>query len=105
MKLGESLEAAAAREVTEETGLTVNVGKAIYSFDLIECDTEGRIRFHYVIIDFMAEVLSGTLAAGDDASDARWFTAGELGAIPVSNNTRRLLAAIGFTGAASMPSP
>lgn len=99
--LGETLEAAAEREVREETGLTVNVGKAVYSFDLIERDNAGRVRFHYVIVDFTAEVLSGTLSAGDDAEDARWFTAGELDTIPVSKYTRTLLAAIGFAGGAS----
>jgi 8-oxo-dGTP diphosphatase len=96
--LGETLEAAVEREAREETGLTIRVGKAVYSFDLIERDDEGRVRFHYVIVDFRAEVLSGTLAAGDDAEDARWFTAAELDTIPVSNTTRRLLAAVGFAG-------
>ena len=96
VRLGETLEAAAARETLEETGLSIRVQHPVYSFDLIERDGAGRVRFHYVIVDFMAALTGGTLRAGDDADDARWFTADDVRALPVSENTRTLLDTIGF---------
>lgn len=71
---GETHAAAAAREVLEETGLVVAVGELI-----------GTSEFsRYVVHDFHATVLGGTLAAGDDASDVGWYTAAEVDALHTS---------------------
>ncbi len=91
VELGESLQAAAEREVREEMGITVSAGAPIYAFDLVEKDATGRCLFHYVIVDLLAEYLGGEPHPGDDASDARWVDPDDLGDLDVNDDTRRFL--------------
>jgi len=91
VNLGERLQEAAEREILEETGLTIKANEPIYTFDVVRRDDTGRIRFHYVIIDFNADYVSGELQPGDDAMDARWVSAGELNDLAVSPATQKLL--------------
>jgi ADP-ribose pyrophosphatase len=96
VELGESLREAAQREVLEETGITVRAGESVFAFDSIVRDPEGRVRFHYVIVDLMAEYVSGEVQAGDDAGDAAWLTAEELESFPVNRTTLEVLQRIEF---------
>jgi ADP-ribose pyrophosphatase len=96
VNLGETLQEAAEREIEEETGLTIKAKKPVYTFDLIERDPEGKILFHYVIVDLRADYISGDLLPADDVSDARWFAPDEIEGLEVTKNTKRLLAKIGF---------
>jgi 8-oxo-dGTP diphosphatase len=91
VEIGESLTAAAEREIFEETGITIRALEPIYTFDVIERDASGRTRFHYVIVDLIADYLAGDIRAGDDASAARWVTSDEMAALKVSSKTRQLL--------------
>ena len=50
------------------------------------------VKYHYVIVDLVADYVSGEPRAGDDAADARWITADELVRLTVNPATRRLLA-------------
>jgi ADP-ribose pyrophosphatase YjhB (NUDIX family) len=70
LELGESLEAGIAREMREETGLEVEVGPVIEVFDRILLDTEGRVRYHFVLIDYLCRPIGGQLVAGSDVADA-----------------------------------
>jgi 8-oxo-dGTP diphosphatase len=90
-QLGESLADAARREVLEETGLAVEVGDVIATVDSIERDPDGRVRYHYTLIDFTAEANSAELVAGDDAADARWFDLDQLGALGLWSETLRII--------------
>ena len=94
VELGETLQQAAEREIKEETGLTIRARDSIYTFDVIERDEGGQIQFHYVIIDLIADYVSGDLRADDDACDARWVSREELEHLPVSQSTRDLLATL-----------
>ena len=96
LKLGETLQAGAEREILEETGVTVKAGAPVYIFDFFERDSENRVKYHYVIVDMMADYICGEPKGADDALDARWLSAEELQGLPVSNNTIMLLKAVLF---------
>jgi ADP-ribose pyrophosphatase len=55
VELGETLQEAAEREIKEETGLTIRARNPIHTFDVILRDEGGRVRFHYVIVDLLAD--------------------------------------------------
>ena len=91
VELGETLQTAAEREIREETGIIIKAGEPIFTFDLVQRDEVGGIRFHYVIIDLMADYLSGEVTAGDDAVDARWVSPREIDGMQINTMTRRVL--------------
>jgi ADP-ribose pyrophosphatase len=103
VRLGETLQAAAEREVLEETGVRVRAGRPVFAFDAIELDVAGRVRYHYVIVDLLAEVLDGEPAGRDDALDARWFRLDALPLTGVNATTRELLARLFPRAAAASP--
>ena len=70
LEIGESLEAGVAREMREETGLEVAVGPVVDVFDRILLDTDGRVRYHFVLIDYLCRPIGGSLVAGSDVADA-----------------------------------
>ncbi|WP_376100452.1 NUDIX hydrolase [Roseomonas sp. CCTCC AB2023176] len=91
-ELDETVEDAARRELREETGLTPGPLTFAAAVDIITRDAEGRVRFHYTILDYAARWAGGDPAAGDDADDARFFTPAELAALPLWSETRRVIA-------------
>jgi ADP-ribose pyrophosphatase YjhB (NUDIX family) len=70
LELGETLEAGLAREMLEETGLDVEVGPVVDVFDRILLDPERKVRYHYVLIDYLCRPIGGTLAHGSDVAAA-----------------------------------
>jgi len=81
VELGETLEEAIVREVREETGLAVKPIRILNAFDRIDRDTTARVRFHYVLVDFLCAVVPGAKAepqARTDVSDARWVPLQEI---------------------------
>jgi 8-oxo-dGTP diphosphatase len=72
VELGETLRAAIAREVCEETGLAVEVGPIVDVLDRVRRDADGRVQYHYVLIDFLCRPCGGTLACASDADEVVW---------------------------------
>ena len=86
LERGETLAQAVAREVREETGLVVEVGP-------LACVAESiSDSFHYVILDYLARVIGGALAAGSDVTAARFVADAELAALPLTDGLEPLIA-------------
>ena len=69
LEVGETLEAGLTREILEETGLHVDVGAIVDVFDRIFRDADDRVRYHYVLVDYLCTARGGQLVAGSDVSD------------------------------------
>jgi ADP-ribose pyrophosphatase YjhB (NUDIX family)/ketosteroid isomerase-like protein len=72
LELGETLEAGVAREMLEETGLVVAVGPVVEVFDRILLDETGRVRYHFVLVDYLCRVRGGSLVAASDVEAAEF---------------------------------
>jgi 8-oxo-dGTP diphosphatase len=91
VEIGETLQEAAEREILEETGIAIRAQEPAYTFDVINRDESGGIRFHYVIVDLLADYLKGEPKPADDAAEARWVSSQEINDLPVSAPTLKLL--------------
>ena len=84
LELGETLQQGVVREVLEETGLMVAPGGIIEILDRIILDritqdeASGRVRYHYVLIDFVCHVTGGALGPATDAEEVRWVERDQL---------------------------
>jgi ADP-ribose pyrophosphatase YjhB (NUDIX family) len=100
LELGETLRDGVQREALEETGLVVRAIELLGVFDRIVPDhlpdqllpnELKRTLYHYVLIDFLCEKISGDVQAAGDAADARWFTPTDLESLPLPEDTRNVL--------------
>ena len=78
LELGESLADGVRREIKEETSLDVELGPIIETFDRVHRDDAGRIRYHFVIVDFVCWSDAGEARAGSDAEAVAWVTGDQL---------------------------
>ena len=78
VEIGETLDEALVREVREETGLDVEVGAVVEVLDRVRHDVDGRVEFHYVIIDYVCRVRGGTATRGSDADAVAWVDVADL---------------------------
>ena len=72
VELGETAEEAVCRELKEECACDIRVVDVCGTLTRVIRDAEGRVRYHYVLIDYLALVDSDAICAGDDAADAQW---------------------------------
>lgn len=72
VELGETTREAVRREIEEECGLRIQVGEVAGVLDRVIRDAQGRIRYHWVLVDYVAFPESGTLCAASDADEAQW---------------------------------
>ncbi|MGE0095825.1 MAG: NUDIX hydrolase [Alphaproteobacteria bacterium] len=91
-ELGETVGETALREVLEETGLTVRLTDQLGVVDSVRRDDAGRVEYHYTLIEFAAEWISGEPAASDDVDRALWVPVDELDAYALWTETRRIIA-------------
>jgi 8-oxo-dGTP diphosphatase len=91
LELGETLRQGAEREALEETGLVVRATDLLGVFDRIVPDETKRTLYHYVLIDFLCQKVSGDVLAAADASDARWFNRADLSSLSLPSETLKVL--------------
>jgi ADP-ribose pyrophosphatase YjhB (NUDIX family) len=91
VELGETVGEAVVREVKEETGIDVRPVRLITAVDSIVRNDEGRVRFHYIIFEYLCEATGGTLNASSDVQDARWLPLNKFDAIDILPWTRRFI--------------
>jgi 8-oxo-dGTP diphosphatase len=96
VEVGERIEDAALREAMEETCLEVELVKRLGVVDKIELDDEGEVYYHFVIIQYLADMVSGEMCPMDDALEAEWVTLDQLKDYDLTNSLKDFLIEIGM---------
>lgn len=91
LELGETVAEGVRREVLEECGVEVEVGPLVGVFEPMQRDDDGLLRYHYVVLDYLARYVGGELLAADDADDARWVALEGLERLPMLAETRAMI--------------
>jgi len=91
VELGETMAQAAEREVDEECGVEIEIRDVIEVIDRIISDGDGQIRYHYILIDLLAEHRRGDPIASSDAAEVRWVLEKELDQLKLSPATSRVI--------------
>jgi len=87
LEIGEMLREAAVREAAEETGLKVETADLLGVYDRLLRDGSGRVRYHYVLVDFLCRRVSGDAHAAGDADEVRWFTGEQAAELRLAEDT------------------
>lgn len=90
-ELGETAQDTARRELREETGLECGPLTLVGHVDSIHRDADGRIQFHYTILDFAARYVGGEAKPGDDASDIAWVRVDQFDDYALWDEARRII--------------
>jgi ADP-ribose pyrophosphatase YjhB (NUDIX family) len=91
VELGETLVDALVREVHEETGLAVVPGPIVETFDRIQRSADGRVEYHFVIVDFLCRAAETAAVAGDDAAAVAWVAGDQLETYGVHPHAARVI--------------
>ncbi len=91
LEIGESLREAVRRELEEETGLDVRVHDLIEAFDRVTLDAHGKCCYHFVILDYLCELVSGEARAGSDVLDVAWALEEELDRFSLTPTATRVV--------------
>ena len=91
-KLGETVQEAILREIDEEAGIEIRIVDIAAVVDLMERDAEGRVLYHYTVVDLVAEWVAGEIRAGDDAAEVAWAHPDDFDSFALSGDVRRVIA-------------
>ena len=89
--LGETASEAAQRELLEETGVKVDRLFLVDVVDSIIPGVEGKIKYHYTLVDYMGQWQSGESRPGDDAKEVRWVRLNELSSYSLREKTMKII--------------
>ena len=89
--VGETVERAVKREIEEETGLQVEVLDLVAVFERILPDPQGKILYHYVVLDYLCRVRGGLLKAASDADEAGFFSLNQMSDLKVARETEGVI--------------
>ena len=92
VEMGEKAAATAAREIMEECGVEIKVLKLLDLFDTILYDRNGRVLYHYLIMAYMAEYVSGTPQNSPETLDVRWVPLDEASNYDLTDNAQKAIA-------------
>lgn len=91
VELGESTEQAVIREVKEETGLDVENPELVDVVDNIIFDENGKIEYHFVIVDYFVKLRGGELNAADDAEELKWVALDDVEKYNITSTLRAFI--------------
>jgi 8-oxo-dGTP diphosphatase len=91
LELGETLYEGARREVAEECSIEINIERFLDAADTIIRDPDGRVRFHYVLVDMVGKYKSGRLKARSDAEECRWVNLEEVDRLDITESLKAVL--------------
>jgi 8-oxo-dGTP diphosphatase len=89
--LGETVKEAVKREIREETGLRVEVRDLVEVFERILPDDQGRIQYHYVVLDYLCRVVGGRLEASSDAAEVVFYPIPDLSNLKLFPKTEQVI--------------
>ena len=90
-ELGETVRETAHREIKEEAGIDIDIVGLLDVVDLVRHDDQGRVRFHYTLVDFTARWRAGEAVAGDDAAAVQWVRLDDLDRLSLWDETLRVI--------------
>ncbi len=91
VEVGEKLSEACVREAEEETGLRVKVLELINVFDMIDKDDSDKVKYHYVLVDFLVKPEGGELRPNAEVTEMRWVTREETRDLEMTKTARRAI--------------
>jgi 8-oxo-dGTP diphosphatase len=91
LEVGETLREGVRRELLEETAIEVRVLELVEVFERIRLDASGKAKHHFVVLDYLCEVVRGEASAGSDAIEVAWAAAGELERYALTEATTQVI--------------
>lgn len=91
LEVGETILEGVRRELAEETGIDVRVLDLIEVFERISLDPAGKPKYHFVILDYLCEKISGQARSGSDVTDAAWAAKAELPRYSLTSTATRVI--------------
>ncbi len=88
VEVGEPLEEAVVRETLEETGLVVEQPSLIDVVYQVDRDADGKVKYHFVIIDYLVHIVGGNIGAASDAVELRWVPIDEVESYDLTTSFR-----------------
>jgi ADP-ribose pyrophosphatase YjhB (NUDIX family) len=104
LEVGETVIEGVRRELAEETGIDVRVRTLIEVFERIDRDPSGNPQYHFVVLDYLCEMVRGTARAGSDVTQVAWAAPSEFEKYALTEIARRvILKAFELAGEGGLP--